>query len=259
MLNQVARYEPVARLLTGATGASTVLEVGSGARGIARYLPARWEITVSDLDFTDYGSTDAGAAEVSRVQADVRDLPFSDGAFHVVLALDLLEHVPPADRKRALDELARVASSRLIVGCPCGEAAFVSDKRLAELYRRRYAGLPVWLEEHLGHGFPETDDVAAVLDRHGSLQLIRNESVPAHERIGRLEARPRLARASEALGGILAAAIRRGGITARAASILVAALRGWDRGPAYRTLFVVDVPDRPSSETGGGPSPYPRS
>lgn len=42
------------------------------------------------------------------VICDARDLPFTDGAFDEVLARDLIEHIPPAETRKALEEWTRV-------------------------------------------------------------------------------------------------------------------------------------------------------
>lgn len=53
--------------------------------------------------------------------ADMRDLPFDDGAFPSVLSVQSLEHVP--DPERVLDEVARVLE-------PEGVAVFITPNRL---------------------------------------------------------------------------------------------------------------------------------
>jgi SAM-dependent methyltransferase len=89
--------------------------------------------------FDELVGVDLAAADVpglTAVQADVRDLPFEDGAFDLVLCVSTLEHVgadntgygldAEADggsRRAALRELRRVlaADGRLLITVPCGE------------------------------------------------------------------------------------------------------------------------------------------
>ena len=72
---------------------------------------------------------------IRTVVADVRDLPFEDGAFDLVLCISTLEHVgrdnrvygaadeaDPGGIADALEELRRVVGGRLVVTVPCGEA-----------------------------------------------------------------------------------------------------------------------------------------
>lgn len=50
--------------------------------------------------------------------ADVQKLPFDNESFEVVLALEVLEHVP--DYKVALDEIFRVSNKYVIISVPLG-------------------------------------------------------------------------------------------------------------------------------------------
>ena len=63
--------------------------------------------------------------------ADGTALPFADDTFELVLAIEVLEHVPGPDA--ALRELSRVCSGRLIASVP-----FEPIWRAGNLLRRRY-------------------------------------------------------------------------------------------------------------------------
>jgi SAM-dependent methyltransferase len=233
VLNHLVRYEPVVRLVRE-VGGERVLEVGSGDDGLARWLVDA-EVTAVDLAFS--GRQQAG----KRVTADARALPFPDATFDVVVALDLLEHVPASDRELVLRELARTARLRLIVGCPTGESALNVDRRLARMLERRgesYAGS--WLEEHLEHGFPESSELAALLGEYGRVRLVANENVRAHELLMRAEMTRRPRRLTDAVDRLLEPMLMNRGGAWRAP--LVAMLRGFDRGVPYRTIAVVDRP-----------------
>jgi SAM-dependent methyltransferase len=89
--------------------------------------------------FDELVGVDLAAADVpglTGVQADVRDLPFDDGAFELILCVSTLEHVGAdntgyglaaeddgASRLIALRELRRVLApaGRLLITVPCGE------------------------------------------------------------------------------------------------------------------------------------------
>lgn len=238
MLNQLARYSAAIPLLEGVSG-RTMLEVGSGSEGVARFLSGEWDITVSDLDFSDYGAVEvSGEDGLRRVEADVTDLPFEDRRFDAVLALDLLEHLPAGKRSTALAELARVTRSRLIVGCPCGPRALKFDRALAAWYRllpRR--STPLWLSEHLENGFPAAGELRAGLAPFGTVELHDNEWLWSHLGISMLEATPLVvhltlrwaARLGKGLDGELG----------RRQRDRIARLRGRDREPAYRQIAVL--------------------
>lgn len=238
MLNQLARYSAVLPLL-GGESMTTLLEVGSGSEGAARFLGEGWEITVSDRDFSDYGKTQvASDGDLRRVEADVTELPFADGEFDAVLALDLLEHVPPQLRGQALRELARVSRVRMIVGCPCGEPALRFDRALARWYRiLPLRSVPTWLAEHLENGFPEGAEMEQALAPFGEVELYGNEWLWSHLAISMLEATPLVLR-----GTLRGAASLDGQLEDPADGQRrkwLRALRGGDRAPAYRQIAVL--------------------
>lgn len=244
MLNQLARYAPALALVEArAAEESTLLEVGSGSEGIARFASPRWAITVSDRDFTDYGSVEVpadGRRGLERVQADVTELPFGDRSFDVVLALDLMEHLPPALRRAALSELARVSARCLIVGCPCGERALRSDARLARFYRLQGRRPPPWLDEHLENGFPEVSDIVDALRPFGEVDSFPNERIGPHELVSMLEGIRGVARATVWLASRLERGIYPGEERAGFARATLRAFRGGDREPAYRRFAVLE-------------------
>jgi SAM-dependent methyltransferase len=235
-LDHLARIEPVLALLED-VGGGTLLDAGSGSFGLSPWLGERWTVTAVDTAFDDYGASSGFTGTAHAVVADVRDLPFEDRSFDAVVALDLLEHVPPADRDRALDELSRVTRGRLVVGGPAGDEALAADRRLGEVLRRQ----PGWLAEHLELGFPTTDQLASALEPHGTLQLLGNENVASHVRLVRFELNP-----VGFLGGRLAAmplawALRRPGRARALAARTLRRIRGADRPPVYRTIAVLDL------------------
>jgi len=232
MLNQLVRYEPVLRLVREA-GGETVLEVGAGTEGLQRLLDGEMRVTAVDVAFGE-----AGAREW-QVVADSRELPFRDRSFDVVVTLDMLEHVAAEDRPRVLEELARTARKRVIVGCPTGVAALEADRRLARMLDRRgesYAGS--WLEEHLEHGFPERHEIAEALHRHGEVRVVPNENLWAHELLMRSEMTRRTRPLADFVARTLEPVLRGRGRAWR--SPLLAIVRGADRGVVYRTIVVAD-------------------
>lgn len=240
MLNQLARYSAVMPLVEETEGA-TLLEVGSGSEGVARFADARWSVTVCDRDFTDYGAVEVPDDGLRRVEGDVTALPFADGEFDLVLALDLLEHLPAASRPRALAELARVTEGRLIVGCPCGEPALRADRILSRFYAIQPRPVPPWLVEHLDNGFPDASLLEKSLAPLGSFRLLANERVGSHLAVSLLEGTPYVARLALRAAKKLKAGIpdAEGHTSPRAARGL-RWLRGGDREPAYRRIAVLD-------------------
>ena len=118
--------------LSRLAGARRVLDVGS-ANAQPAYLAALVTASVPDLVGVDL--VEAEIPEMHTVVADVRDLPFPDSAFDLVLCISTLEHVGRDNRVygggsktdggelEALRELRRVTArgGRIVVTVPSGE------------------------------------------------------------------------------------------------------------------------------------------
>jgi SAM-dependent methyltransferase len=241
MLNQLARYSVVVPLIEACQGES-LLEVGSGSEGIARFADDRWSLTVCDRDFTDYGTHEVPDDGLRRIKGDVTDLPFSDREFDVVVALDLLEHLPAQLRSRALGELARVTRSRLVAGCPCGSRALAADQALAYYYAIQPRPTPLWLDEHLENGFPDREQLAGSLAPFGAVSFVPNERIGAHLAVSLFEGTPYVGRLALRLARRLETGIERPGgrPSSSRARRWIEVLRGGDREPVYRQIAVLD-------------------
>jgi glycogen(starch) synthase len=84
-----------------------ILDAGGGPGRLACPLAARHDVTLCDISADMLAEARARCPDGVRfVQADAGALPFGDGEFDAVLALDLLVHLP--DLASAVSELARV-------------------------------------------------------------------------------------------------------------------------------------------------------
>ena len=109
------RYSFLARLtdiLSGeGSGALTLLDVGSGPIALTEaFVSPRFDIVRADVGQFDDPS-------IVRLQPG-EPLPFEDAAFDVAVAIEVLEHVPPAQRPSLIRELQRVSRQATIVCCP---------------------------------------------------------------------------------------------------------------------------------------------
>jgi SAM-dependent methyltransferase len=108
-----------------------VLDVGT-ANAEPAYVAA---LTGRAKELTGVDLVGADIPGIRTVVADVRDLPFEDGSFDLILCVSTLEHVGRDNRvygavgegdpdgiANALEELRRVLDGRLVVTVPCGEA-----------------------------------------------------------------------------------------------------------------------------------------
>ena len=152
----------------------SILEVGSGNIGVARYLKRK----VVGLERDFIGPIDEW---LQPARGNILDIPFTDRSFDIVLCVDVLEHLSESSRPRALSELVRCARSKVIISCPCGSSAEDGERHLADLFRRTGLGVPEWLAEHLENGLPSVGSIFEELVKTGlEFEITGNESMNQH-------------------------------------------------------------------------------
>jgi len=142
------------------------LEVGAGEGEISARLRARYpHAAVVSIDLHDprLGLEWAKRGAVGAF-ADVHRLPFPDGAFDLVLAIEVLEHV--ASPSAALAEIERVASDAAVLSVP-REPIW----RVANVLRGRYVGQGGNTPGHLNHW--STRGFRSLVRRHFDVQATR--------------------------------------------------------------------------------------
>ena len=134
------------QIAADSAGAGTrALEVGCGEGVIAQELTTRWP-SVTALDLPDAGLRAhwRDRPGPGYLHADAHRLPFSDHQFDVVVAAEVLEHLP--DPERGLAEIARVGRGHLLLSVP-REPIFRGCNLLAGRYVRDLGNTP----GHLNH------------------------------------------------------------------------------------------------------------
>ena len=121
------------------------LEVGCGEGVVADRMHRRWGEVVA-LDLPDAGlRADWRHYRGPRfLHASAHELPFADNRFDVVVAAEVLEHLP--DPVRGLQEMARVGRRHLVLSVP-REPVFRSCNLVAGRYVRDLGNTP----GHLNH------------------------------------------------------------------------------------------------------------
>lgn len=130
-------------------GRPSVLDVGGGRGDLSLY-----------LEDCPYLLAEPGINGLSGLQ-----LPFADDSFDCVVSCHVYEHIPPEQRPLFLDELARVARSKVIMLNPFWiERNDLVERSLQLVYDYSQAG---WAKEHLECGMPKVEEVTEWAQRHG--------------------------------------------------------------------------------------------
>jgi ubiquinone/menaquinone biosynthesis C-methylase UbiE len=125
---------------------ATVLEVGVGEGEVSARVRERWPgATVVGADLPDDDLAGSWRQRgMTGLFADIARLPFPAKAFDLVLAIEVLEHVPDPDA--ALAELARLARGHLVLSVP-REPIW----RVANMARGKYLGALGNTPGHIQH------------------------------------------------------------------------------------------------------------
>jgi hypothetical protein len=161
------RYMPILRQVRRERGRPTIVDIGSGPSGASPY----WRGTVLSFDLE---GEPGGAGHVSTI-GSILDLPVADAAAPVVLCLDVLEHLSPAARAAAIDELVRVAGDLLFIAVPTGREAAAHDAEMAAVYERHRGEVDRFYAEHLDNGLPDEHELLAMV--HGALDRVGRSGV----------------------------------------------------------------------------------
>lgn len=154
MLDIVLRYEPIVNDIKK-NKYKKILEVGSDDYGIAPFLNLTSKITLFDFSFRR-----KSLETVFYKTGSVLKLPFKDKSFESVISLDMLEHIPPKLRNKALSELMRVTKKTLYLGFPCDSAARKRDKIFFNLVSPFKSSPHIkYIKEHLQNGLPSSKAV----------------------------------------------------------------------------------------------------
>jgi len=128
------------------SAARRILEVGCGEGRQLTAIGSRFpNADLVGLDLPDVELEEAwDSVASSMVQASATQLPFADNTFDLVMAIEVLEHLP--DPVQAMREIARVASGAVVLSVP-----WEPVWRLGNLARGRYVSALGNTPGHIQH------------------------------------------------------------------------------------------------------------
>jgi SAM-dependent methyltransferase len=207
----------------------TIAEIGSGAAGITEFL----DHPVTGVDSAFERTGEKANPRLTRVEGTATALPFADASYDVVLSLEMVEHLPPAARAPAFEEMLRVLKpgGRLIATFPAGDSAARLDAWLNDAYKRRHGKDHPWAVEHLENGLPDADEVARLVAPLARRVTLRRQGWAPAWKLQQL-----LFSVEWGYPWTRAAGIH----TTPTARALFKAMRRLNRGDCYRAVLVVD-------------------
>jgi 2-polyprenyl-3-methyl-5-hydroxy-6-metoxy-1,4-benzoquinol methylase len=157
-------------LAAGRAGIESLLDVGCGEGVLTERWAARLDpapvvgVDLEDPELRGFWALRTGRANLRFEAMGAHALRFGDGAFELVAATEVLEHLP--DPGAALEQMARVASRWLLVSVP-REPLW----RALNLARGAYVGALGNTPGHLNHWTPAS--FARLLAPHGEIVAAR--------------------------------------------------------------------------------------
>ncbi len=145
-----------------------ILEIGVGSKLVNHFLKEKG-VDITSCDFDKKLKPD--------ILADIRNLPFVNDSFDIVIAYEVLEHIPFEDFRRALREMKRVSRKYLVLSFPYSRIFFelvVNIKipyHLRKIFTLPLLRVPFWTKHKFS---PEHNHYWEVGKRGYLLKKIRN-------------------------------------------------------------------------------------
>ncbi|MCA9388539.1 methyltransferase domain-containing protein [Candidatus Berkelbacteria bacterium] len=110
----------------------TMLEIGIGNRTVSNYLK-EYGFALETCDFDKELKPDH--------VADIRDLPMKDNSYDLVMACEIIEHIPWEDIDHAFSELHRVSKKHVLISTPYTGADFeliIKTPGMLSIFKKPY-------------------------------------------------------------------------------------------------------------------------
>jgi GT2 family glycosyltransferase/SAM-dependent methyltransferase len=166
LFDQYSRYRACAELLLrlGATASSRILDVGSGSACLlSDFLPN------FDISYVDPLINTLPTKRSNQYGYQIEEVAEKLGLFDYVVAIDVLEHVPPQFREGFTSTLASLATKSIVLAFPYEDepSPILVDRAVntdyAYINNRSYS----WLKEHEEYGLPNAEKLKSALGSRG--------------------------------------------------------------------------------------------
>ncbi|MEX2028064.1 MAG: class I SAM-dependent methyltransferase [Candidatus Curtissbacteria bacterium] len=153
------RYLPIVKKLKDAKLTdSKILEIGAGSLGITPFL--KKPIDGIDVDFSG-----PQTPLLTKIKANGVTLPFHKNSYDVTLSVDVIEHIPPQSREKAIYEMLRVTKKLAIIVVPVGDLSAKQDRELNSYWQKVFKTKNQFLAEHVQNGLPQSDEILVAIDK----------------------------------------------------------------------------------------------
>jgi SAM-dependent methyltransferase len=171
------RYLPAISEIKNKPNSYSILEVGSGAVGLARYTKRK----VVGVDINTKGPN---FENMEKINAKAWNLPFENNEFDCVISIDMLEHIPRQYRQKVISEFIRVARNEIIFTFPSGKDAERWEGKMRSIYEHIIKNWPnkklgkeafilrnSFLTEHFEHQLPKVDEILDYIKENDGILL----------------------------------------------------------------------------------------
>lgn len=139
-----------------------VLDVGGYEGRLSAFFPEEANCTILDKRPRPEGET------CEYIEGDAQKIPFSDRAFDLVVASDMLEHVDKPFRAPIIREMLRVSKNYVIIGVPCkSELLEKAEQYVCEQFQSITGSEHPFLKEHSEYGLPQEERIEEILQKEG--------------------------------------------------------------------------------------------
>lgn len=177
--HQYQRYKIAQNIINKirSSDSMNILEVGSNShKNLKEFFPD------DVILYSDIVVPDELLSDPFFIKADATQLEFEENSFDIVIALDVLEHIPPIKREAFLKEVYRVSKCFVLISAPFKNSAnYMAENRISSFYKTLFNKDIIWQKEHSINGLPSLNETLNVIDQiskykpsvvsHGDVEL----------------------------------------------------------------------------------------